>query len=55
MTGQFVGFAEDGSLTFAMSVSPSTDMARPGTETARDDVYIAEMTTLLLTEKVCGV
>lgn len=53
MTGQFVGFDQAGTPTFAMSVSPMMDIANPGTETAEDDVYITSP-VLSRTTRICG-
>lgn len=53
MTGQFIGFDPEGEVTFALSVSPSMDMAKSGTETAEDDVYITDP-VLTRTSKICA-
>ena len=53
MTGQFVGFDEAGAITFAMSASPSYDLANPGSGTAEDDVYI-DRPVLSRTAKICA-
>ena len=53
MTGQFVGFDQSGAVTFAISASPSFDIANPGTSTAKDDVYVTEP-VLERTVKLCA-
>ena len=53
MTGQFVGYDDEGVATFAMSASPDFDMASPGTETARDDVYVVNP-VLARTTTICA-
>ena len=60
MSGQFVGFDQTGSLTFAFSASPRVEMitlgppkVEPGPHTASGEVYVAKP-ILPKTTKICA-
>lgn len=50
---QFVGFREDGSVTFAVSAQPPIGIASPGLTTITGDVYVSQV-VLAETTKICG-